>query len=109
MRLQGANTSVYLVDDSVISANSLGYYHARENRPQLYRVVHDWLKPGGTLGIFTCKHVKLGDTAEQLRGYLEDADLENVKIEDYSDVFRVVTARRPLEGSPDRIKQEVIQ
>lgn len=66
-------------------------------RPSIYLCMHNFLKPGGTVGLFASRGevCDVYETRDEIIENLEWAGFEHIEIHDVYDIYRIALARKP--------------
>ncbi len=69
-------------------------------RPAIYSCMYHFLKPGGTVGLFGSRGevCDVYETRSVVRDNLERCGFKQIEIQDVYDIYRIVTAVRPLDS-----------
>jgi ubiquinone/menaquinone biosynthesis C-methylase UbiE len=67
-------------------------------RPTIYSCMYEFLKPGGIVGLFGSRGevCDVYETREAILDNLSRAGFEDILVHDVYDIYRIVTARRPM-------------
>ncbi len=82
--------------DKVISSFMIPHVKP-ELRPSIYSCMYDFLKPGGTVGLFGSRGevCPVYETRQEVEDNLTRAGFTDIKLHDVYDIYRIVVARRP--------------
>jgi cyclopropane fatty-acyl-phospholipid synthase-like methyltransferase len=83
--------------DKVISSFMIPHVKP-ELRPSIYACMFNFLKPGGTVGLFGSKGevCDVYETSDEARDNLTRAGFVDIQLFDVYDIYRIALARRPL-------------
>ncbi len=81
--------------DSIISSFAIVHF-TPEDRKNVYKQIYAILLPGGRLGLFSAQGEMAPsfETKDEIMGNLEFAGFKKIKIDDVSDIYRIVRAEK---------------